>query len=247
MVREVHHHVGVGIIESEETKEFLFGVYDDTFPKIIYQGRINFIGGNHDPGDSSPLNLFQREINEEFKAEVTEQKGIDKNLVELVGEGIGARTIRNFAPEEDIEVIRESILTSSKPFKDYFITVPAINGKLEYNVVYSVFLSKIPQESFEIARKNLYKGKSIKCGGLARISSAEEISKGVILNKEGTPEFMLKKNVLLAAAGTPVIMQDYLGIPVSNPESIRVEPLDNPRPSFKDYFAEFIYTIPFNR
>ena len=58
---------------------------------------------------------------------------------------------------------------------------------------------------------------------------------------------MLKKNVLLAAAGTPVIMQDYLGIPVSNPESIRVEPLDNPRPSFKDYFAEFIYTIPFNR
>lgn len=244
MVREVHHHVGVGIIESVKTREFLFGVYDDTYLKVRYQGRVNLIGGNHGPDDYSPWDLFQREINEEFAVKIEKPKEFDKSFVELFGKGMGTKTVRNFAKEEDIRTIRENILNNSEPFKDYFVIVPAMDGKPDYSVLYSVFFSKIIQDVFELARKNLYSGKNIKCEGLARVTSIEELVSGRILNPEGTPQFMMEKGTILAAAGTPIIMQDYLGEKIPNPESIEAEPLGEPRSTFRDYQQEFSYTIP---
>ncbi|TSC65491.1 MAG: hypothetical protein G01um101477_464, partial [Candidatus Doudnabacteria bacterium Gr01-1014_77] len=62
----VHRHGGVGIVSTYDRKKFLFGMYDSTYPKIKYRGSVNVLGGNFKFGDSSPFEIFKREINEEF-------------------------------------------------------------------------------------------------------------------------------------------------------------------------------------
>ena len=230
MIHEIHHHCGVGIIESEKTQEFLFQVYDNTFPTVIYRGRINLIGGNHNPNDLSPKYLFEREIKEEFS--ITEkEEGWDSTLTDVVGEGSGPEKITKFASQSDMASIKDAVL-QCQPFKDFVLNIPSIQNKPIYDVIYSVFSSTIPQDVFELARKNILEEKSIKNEGLATIKTIEEIV-------AGNP---------LPVAGTGIALEHYLAhkygfhVKIPNPEGINSMVIGMPRASFKDYLNEFHYS-----
>ena len=93
MKTRIQRWAGVGIIQnSVNENEFLFNQYDKTYKKKIYYGRVNLLGGNYETMDKSPLNLFLREIREEFSWPIE-----SKNFI-------------NFATKKDINKIREEII-----------------------------------------------------------------------------------------------------------------------------------------
>src|SRR3989338_10119450 len=96
MALRVDAHPSVAIVKSEETEEFLFARYDDTYPALPYRLASNTLGGNPH-GDKSPFNTWEREVTEEFNNQSPEGEELrDKNTP--------------FAPLEEIVKIRNAIL-----------------------------------------------------------------------------------------------------------------------------------------
>jgi|SRR3989344_3506804 len=127
MIKTIHHHAANLIAESENGKEFLVDIYDNTYPRKCYRGRVNFIGGSHDPADYSPRELLEREVKEEFSG-ITSSSGMEGIVADMVGERSCVIKPKKFASKEDIIKIQNSLL-KFEPFKDYLIKMPAIEGK----------------------------------------------------------------------------------------------------------------------
>ncbi len=171
MKKPVDAHPSVLIAESEKKNEFLFSMYDNTYPRIAYRGALNLIGGNPTK-DFSPLETLVREVNEEFDPEEVKNPGNGKI----------------FAPFEDINLINNSLLLKAEPFADFYIRVlKEIPGASKpYSAIFSAYITKIPQEVFEMARQHIKDGKKIVTEGLLGISNIECLKKGRI-TAHGTP------------------------------------------------------------
>ena len=65
----VNHHSSAVIIESEIGNEFLFSVYDNTYPTKCFRGAINLIGGNYEKEGSSPFFTLIRELRQELSSD----------------------------------------------------------------------------------------------------------------------------------------------------------------------------------
>ena len=208
MRKELDHHVGVGIIKSEKTQELLLGVYDDTYPDTNWRGRAKLIGGNHEKDDISPRHIFYREVNEEF-SHIKDKES-------------------EFATEEDIKLIRETILLNALPYRDFLVKMPQRIGKQEHQVIYSVFNSFLTDKILTLIRKNIELEKRIINEGLLRIVSVDELAKG---------------NLLVAAA-TGLILGEYFNARIPNPDNATAENIGLPRNSFNDYAKEFSYKKP---
>lgn len=216
---KIRRWAGVGIIQNSVNKdEFLFNQYDKTYKKKIYHGRVNLFGGNYEKADKSPLDIFLREIREEFSWP------------------IGSKNFRNFAAKKDINKIRKEIIRETVPYNDFFCKIPPmkdLNGKIWHtgNVIISVFLSQLSQETFDIAKKNLYSNKNLVNEGMAKIITLDELISGKIV---GT-------------AITSQVMTYFTKREIPDPEKLKITCLGKPRASFSNYFKQFdlsaIYTL----
>ncbi|MBI2046554.1 hypothetical protein HYT26_00115 [Candidatus Pacearchaeota archaeon] len=222
---DIHHHIGVTLIQAENMREFLMGVYDNTYPHPIYRGRVNLIGGNISPKDKSPYGLAERELKEEFSMNSTE-KEFDPSIKDIIGTGpIPKRGL--MAPEQCISSLKNAVLSNLIPYQDFLAITPELAGRIPFNMVISVYSSKISQDIFENARKNLNAGREVKVDGHSRITTIEELLKG--------------EPLIIPAIGS--VIENYLNVKdrIPKPEKVGVYPMGLPRASFKDYFSEFIY------
>lgn len=154
----INFHPSLVIIESEKTNELLMGVYDQTYPLMVFRGSVNLMGGNPNPNDKGPLEVLLRELNEELASNHGEK---DK-----------------FASKEDIKAIRLSITQKIVPFKDFFFKIKKIPGGREtHTTIGSVFYSNINQNAFEIARENLSRNKKIVSEGGLSIQTLDGLAK----------------------------------------------------------------------
>lgn len=198
-MREFNKHVATGIIISPSADEFLFSMYDQTHPKEKFRGRLNLFGGNYEEGDQSPWGLFSREVTEEFSY----------------------RNERLFASEEDINAIRHEILGRAIPYKDFYVSYDNVDSGSV--LIYGVFLSRINQDVFELAKSNINSGKKIVCEGDARVV--------------GLDDLVSKKFLLIPPAQK--VMEEFIGTKISSLEGLNVGCIGKPRDSFTDYLSEF--------
>ncbi len=227
MLREILHHVSLLIIESPDRRDFILGIYDDTYPLESFRGRVNLIGGNQHPEDQSPREILEREIGEEFSIRTIQEKVIEEAISYTSGAGIGAPLPQKFAPPEDIKNIRNRILTYYTPYLDFLITAPYLkNRPLGTAAIYSVYVVTLPKDIFECAREHLAHGKAIKSEGFATVVSIDNL-------KNGSP---------LAAGPASLILAHYLHTSIPDPYGLNGVVLGEPRASLADYEKEFIYT-----
>lgn len=225
MEQKVHNHASVVLVHSGD--KIFSNIYDNTYPKEIYRGRLNLIGGGQSPGEKSPRGLLEREITEEFQKDLEDNGDYDANFAEVIGEGVGAQKASDFAPIGDINFVRKNILSGIKPYNDFFVTIPAYKDKPEFNVIFSTYISEINKDLMNLIQKNLDVGKSLVSEGTLTINPLNDIVSG----KE------------LTAWATGHILGDYFNKEIPNPEKVIVRELGVPRKSMEDYFSEFDYFI----
>ena len=228
-MREICHHVSVIIVNPSSSGHLLLGIYDDTYPLETFRNRVNFFGGNQHPEDQSPREIIEREIGEEFRVLEVREKTIEESLYATSGRGPGARIPEKFAPVEDIKNIRDALLSTCSPYKDFFITAPRryiVGQTPRIANITSVYDATLSNDLFECARDHLANGKAIKSEGFATIVSIDDLVSGKILS----------------AGGSPVILADYLQKDIPNPYGLISEVLGKPRTSLADYESEFQYT-----
>lgn len=224
---KISYHGCSVIIEAEKTGELLVGIYDETYPTKCFRGSINLIGGNHEKEDKSPLEILLREINQELSSDQEYINNKEASLRYIIGEWTPPQKIKSFASERDISLIKNEIISNIESYKDYLCSFLSFEKRDEFGSLASVFISKIKQEIFELARRNLNEGKSIKNEGLAAICTFED----------------LKEGRLLCAWASPCILSDYKNIVIPNPYNVKVKSIGEPRNSMLDYTNEFEYKI----
>lgn len=200
-------HPSLLIVQKEKTNELLMGEYDATYPFVVYRKSTNLIGGNPSLKDKNPRQVLLRELSEELNT--------------------NSEKINDFAPREDIETIKISILSEIIPFKDFFFQVgDIIGGRKQYNAIGSVFYSNINNKTFSIVRKNILENKKLMTEGRIGIFNLEELIKG---GKFSTAHL------------TGPILSEYFKVNISYPRQIKFSALSLPKNSFEDYFQDFVY------
>ena len=225
---KIHCHAGNLITISQKGDELLLDIYDSTYPLKAYRGRANLIGGVQKKSDRSPKEILEREINEEFSNKGENYNIMDSIMKEVVGEGPGAPRPERFAPESDIIRIRGELI-NFKPYKDYLVKMPLIEGKENKDFIVSVYSVTISQNIFELAKYNLLHGNSIKNEGLSKIINMHSLIKGETLTAR--------------AAG--IFIGDYFNVKLPNPEEVKASPIGVPRRYLKNYSNEFYYASHF--
>jgi len=201
------YHPSLLIVQKEKTNELLMSIYDNTYPLITYRNSANLIGGNPSFKDKNPKEVLLREISEELN--------------------IDSENIKNFAPKEDIKIIRESILSGIIPFSDFFFQVDDIlGGRKGYNAIGSVFYSKINNKIFKIVKKNLNQEREITTEGMIGIFNLEQLIKG---GKFSTAHL------------TAPILNEFFKVSIPYPKEIKFSRFSFPKESFENYFKEFTY------
>jgi hypothetical protein len=234
---KIGRHASVTIVSSEDKNRFLLSRYDDGYPvKIMFRGWGNLTGGANSKKDSiysSPEDLVRRELSEEYSIADAEY---EKDMIHLTDkDSIGmVERKKPFAPKEHINVIKESILNGLIPYADYLVNIPGelfVQGKNkeQYRNIFSVFLSELPSELFELAGGDLEKGLTLVNEGSIHLANLEELKKGF---------------PLLAWATAPILM-DYTGANLPNLINATAERVGSPRKSFEDYFNDFQYESEF--
>lgn len=221
----IHNHASAVLTYND--KEILSNCYDETYPREIYRGRINLLGGGQGKGDISPEYTLKREINEEFSTELEEDRHYDSNFSDVIGEGLGAPHPELFASSNDILSVKEDILLDISPYKDFLISIPQYKKIPGFNVIISYYVSSLKKETIDCVKRNLNQGKSLVSEGFLKISKLEDIFSGNILTAWGSGE----------------IIEDFFRQKVPNPDGMKFKELSKPRETMKDYFEEFDYFI----
>ena len=221
---KIHNHASVVLAYMD--RKILSNLYDETYPKEIWRNRINLIGGAQSQEDKSPRELLYREICEEFSLGKREADVYDSNVSDIIGDGQGAPIIQNFAPKEEIDAVKNSILSKINPYSDFLVSIPAYRKKPQFQILFSVYSWEIPEEILKVIERNINQGKSLVNEGFLTISDLEGIS-------QGTP---------LTAWGTGLILEDFFKINVPNKDGVSLKKLGFPKDSFKEYREEFYNT-----
>lgn len=221
----VHNHASV--ILAYNNQEIVSNVYDSTYPKEIWRGRINLIGGGQSKGDISPKYLLEREIKEEFKIDNSEAGYYDNNFSDIIGSGKGAPKINSFATEKDILLVRDFLLENYKPYNDFLVTFPGYKNKPPFKIIISSYACKLSEKVMNCFRRNISSGKSLVSEGFLKTTNLQDIQSGKILTAW--------------AAG--IIIEDFFCKEIPNPEKIIAQKIGLPKSSLEEYFNEYDYFI----
>lgn len=225
-MEKIHHHYAAIMIESRKNDEFLFSVYDNSYPIEVYRGRVNLMGGNANEDDISPLSLLKRELEEEFSTKEGDIQ-LEETIKDLVGEGKNFnREFKTFASSSDMRIIKKAITKDIQPFRDYLVEVPFLNHKSL--MICSSYLTMLPMEKFELVKENLRKGLRIINEGTAKVVSINDLISGNILT----------------AWITGIVVGEYKGVRIPSLDGVIATCIGYPRKSFHDYLHEFNYIFP---
>ena len=215
MKQKLDAHPSVLIAYSNKAKKILLNVYDAGYPKTVYRGSVNLIGGNPKPDDQSPEEVLIREILEE----INPNHSIEKKYVGKV----------NWAPESEIRLIRNSLFQFT-PLQDFLVEQRGIieGGNKPYLAIYSTFYSEISEKIVHCVEKNIMNGKHIFSEGTQGVFTLEQLAH----NPRGK---------FFAAHATAHILNWRYSSKIPYPEQIVVEAIGSPRKKFKDYLNEFTY------
>ena len=227
--KPINHCAVCVLIESGGAKEFLFNIYDNTFPIKIWQNKINLIGGGKLAQDDSPYFAVKREVNEEFSS--TKNVELDTAYKETLKSGsYDLPQIGKMASEKDIIDVKSQILKNLGPYQDFIITLPTTDDNLKMkfrDIIFSIFYSKLSKDTFDIIKKNLKDGRSLVNDSFLRIANLEEITSGKILT----------------AWSTGKVLEDYLHQSLPDPIGIQSEKIGKPRNLYKEYLNNFDFHI----
>ena len=154
MKRQVSHHASGIIIASPENDIFLLSGYDEGYPREIFRGCPNIMGGNYEKGDRSPWHTLERELKEEFSF---------------------GQEVPNLASRDDRDYLVNEIMRHAEPFRDFLMTDPPLKKKEVYDFLYSIFQAKISDEAFTIAERNLEQGKKLVSEGVAHVFTLQDL------------------------------------------------------------------------
>jgi hypothetical protein len=225
MKTSIHNHASVILAYNRDN--IVSNIYDNTYPKEIWRGRINLLGGGQSPGDVSPRYLLEREMNEEFRINRGETKKYDKNFSDLVGKGKGAPKIDLFASRAEIKYIKDFLLNNSGPWGDFLIKLPPYKDKPSFNVMFSSYICPLSDYAMNCFKKNIKNGKSLVSEGFLKITNLNDITSGKVLT----------------AWATGIVLEDFFKVNVPNPENLGHQKLSLPKDSMQDYFKEYDYFI----
>jgi hypothetical protein len=234
--RQVNMHSGVAIIQKRKSQDYMFQQYDATYPRVPFRNQVHIIGGNYQPsdaakgivGDSSPWALLEREIMEEFSPNKEDpSKGIESHLVSVVGQGPGASTVGEFIPTADMFALRDQVLQTARPFADYIYHVPVMDGKAGFSGVVSVYASTVDPDLFEAVRKYISQGKAVRCEGLTKLATADEVLSGRVP----------------AAWWTRDVIGEFCATPSRNIHGIDVHRIGTPMDNWEIYKQMFEYKV----
>lgn len=189
MKQRVHHHASVAVVLSERSKEFLFDRYTETYRIPAWRGRLNLIGGGQSSEDSSPWDIWEREVTEEF------HETIAKNL------------ITNAKPYKDFLVTVPEVME---------IQNGRIQRRKGFIVVHTVFETFLDQEIFEQVRNHLKEGKKVKTEGSSVIKSLKDLGREEIQFASATGPIMkdyLDRPDVKVSAGSQGMVVTPLGMP----------------------------------
>ena len=179
MKTKINNHASIVLVYNRD--EILSNIYDGTYPREVWRGKINLLGGGQAKGDKSPRQLLERELNEEFKIEeLKERRDYDENFSKLVGEGSGAPIVPKFASASDINFVKKEIFDNLRAYKDYLANFPAYKDKPAFNVIFSVYISEVSHDVISCVKRNIAESKSLVSEGLLKITSFEDITAGLV-------------------------------------------------------------------
>jgi len=214
------------IYSKKDNGEVLLGGYDGGYPRTIYASAPNLLGGNPEAGDETngPHNVLVREITEEVA------KG-DKDV------DWKQRPVQ-WVSLDDILKIRNGILDNTQPFADFLVDAEGIMVRPRdrqekvrmsdvYKAIYSAFRAEIPEDIFELARKNIYTGKRFWTEGFIGIHPLRQL--------EAAGEYSTSHI-------TANVLNDYFGLNIPSPEQLKVSNIGDVRSTYSDYNSDFEHT-----
>jgi len=214
---KIDAHASVLITYSLEAEKLFLSQYNAGYPKAIFRGSANLIGGNVSPNDYSPEDVLIRELSEEFNP----NHGIEKKFVGEV----------DWASDSDIRLIRTSLF-GFQPLQDFKIIQPRIGKDGEqdnYDHVFnSVFYAEIPGKTIETIERNIRDGKNITTEGNIGLFTLEELAKS-------------EKGIYSTAWATAPILNYKFGSDIPHSKNFIIEARGIPMRNFKEYFNAFDY------
>lgn len=210
---ELENHSSVVIITDTNRKLFLFSGYDEEYPVVQFRGLAHLLGGHSDIKDISPYHTLCRELIEEISVDINQRE--------------------KFAPEQDLSLLVNEILSISKPYADFLVYSP-LDHPLKpnglRNSLMSCYVSEISEKSFEMARTHLSNGKRMVSEGVMHYATRDQIVSG-------------KKKL---AWSSPAILRKFLDVQIPNPLESQAINIGKVRNSMEEY-SEFLYTLPAGR
>lgn len=200
----VDYHPSVLIAYSEKNGKLITSVYDGGYPQEPFRFSANFIGGNPNINDATPLDVLLRELAEEINPE--------------------ASINEDWANREDIALIKRALLTNLEPYVDfYFHGFSFKKGKrTEYDAIFSTYFANIPEDVVDCLEKNLRNSKRIVTEGLIGTFTLEILEKrgefgtahatAPILNKRFSTQIPYPDGIRAQMLPTPIrrSFEDYL-------------------------------------
>ena len=166
----LNHHSCTVLAVCDETREFLFGEYDPSYPgrNKHWIGRVKLLGGNYFFGkdnDQSPLDTSLREIKEEFSGKKASAEEMSANQEHI------------FAPLAEVEFVR-SALSKLEPSQDYLLHYPDTKDNSSVYAIFSVFRASISKKVISVVKNNLSAGKSLTNEGFLAVKTKDELVAG---------------------------------------------------------------------
>jgi hypothetical protein len=215
MTQILDAHPSVVVAHCKELEKFLFLMYDEGYPKAAYRLSANNIGGNPEQDSVSPEGTLITEICEELDPNHKNTK---------------CGKVVNWAQDEEIRAVRNSILGRVEPYKDFLVRQTGVipGGNSPYTAIYSTFYLRVPSDIIECVQRNIGKKKEMTTEGFFGIFSLEELTH----HERG--EFST------AHASAPILNYMF-GSRIPHPRQISAEPVGNVRRAYKDYLGDFEY------
>lgn len=222
----------VAIAFCEPKRKLLMAVYDGGYNQVSYRFSANNIGGNPNPGkgDTGPRVTLSREIGDEYDPNHGEKNKFGQSVV--------------WAPQQDIQLIRDALMKHSVPYQDFLVRTrqfPFDPTTYTYDAIFSSFLALIPEEAIECAEDNIGNlpldlCKRMSTEGLTGVFTLDQLANDPVKGKLST-----------AHATAQVLnhffeSRNHIFTPkIPFPSEMTSEPIGQVRNSYQDYLCDFDY------
>jgi hypothetical protein len=201
---QVMENSSITIIQRGGSKQgpFMFSQYDLNYPRPAYRGRINLMGG------AQKFEIVETPEGKKLKIGLIDYNPYNTIKREIDEEVRNPRNEKGFARHSLMCDLRKEMHRTLTPLADYFSVthVPARadgSGVFDYVSIDTAWLSEIKPELFDEVKNAVKRGRRIVCEGNLVIVNVDEL---------------VRANPLFAW-DSGIIMGDYLGIQLPNPDN----------------------------